>query len=183
MIDTPQGRWRVIEQLGRKCVWCGATKDLHIDHIVPQSRGGKTEIENFQVLCAACNTKKGNRFAVRFVGGVAYPLTEADAVALKRLSEPWRRVGLDLRPDLYERLRTLAFKRHARMNTIGNELFDRFLSVLEEEYEEGALPSPGQPAPATQEELESSPNIVYTHGQRTGGDTIHEGAQSDGEER
>jgi len=31
----------------------------HADHVVPYSQGGKTSIENGQVLCAKCNLKKG----------------------------------------------------------------------------------------------------------------------------
>lgn len=34
---------------------------LHIDHIVPVSRGGKTVESNLQVLCSVCNGRKSNR--------------------------------------------------------------------------------------------------------------------------
>jgi len=30
------------------------------DHIIPKSRGGKTEIDNLQPMCLYCNSKKGN---------------------------------------------------------------------------------------------------------------------------
>ncbi|MEQ8290094.1 MAG: HNH endonuclease [Gammaproteobacteria bacterium] len=42
-----------------KCVECGATDDLHFDHILPYSRGGTSmRQENIQLLCARHNLKK-----------------------------------------------------------------------------------------------------------------------------
>jgi hypothetical protein len=34
---------------------------LHVDHIVPRSRGGKDDITNLQTLCMKCNLGKSNR--------------------------------------------------------------------------------------------------------------------------
>jgi hypothetical protein len=33
----------------------------HADHIIPWIRGGRTEVDNGQVLCPSCNTKKGTK--------------------------------------------------------------------------------------------------------------------------
>lgn len=46
---------------GAACVLCGATSDLHIDHIFPHSKGGRTEVDNLQTLCRRCNLQKGDR--------------------------------------------------------------------------------------------------------------------------
>lgn len=42
------------------CSTCGATDDLTIDHITPLHLGGDPyAITNLQVLCRACNGRKG----------------------------------------------------------------------------------------------------------------------------
>lgn len=42
-----------------KCAYCGSTKNLTIDHIIPICRGGSDDIKNLQCLCRDCNRKKG----------------------------------------------------------------------------------------------------------------------------
>ncbi len=47
-----------------KCKQCGCKvefKDMHADHVIPHSKGGKTTIENGQTLCVGCNLKKGSK--------------------------------------------------------------------------------------------------------------------------
>lgn len=56
-------RARIMARDGNKCVTCGTTEKLTIDHIHPRSRGGGTEDENLQVLCRSCNSSKNNRLA------------------------------------------------------------------------------------------------------------------------
>ena len=34
---------------------------VHLDHVVPQSKGGGNELGNIQALCSSCNTKAGAR--------------------------------------------------------------------------------------------------------------------------
>ena len=44
---------------GGKCVECGATDNLHFDHILPHSKGGTSySAENVQILCARHNLSK-----------------------------------------------------------------------------------------------------------------------------
>lgn len=44
---------------GGKCVTCGATDELHFDHILPFSKGGTSlKAENVQLLCARHNLSK-----------------------------------------------------------------------------------------------------------------------------
>ncbi len=47
---------------GGKCVECGATDELHFDHIVPYSKGGTSlKAENIQLLCARHNLAKRDK--------------------------------------------------------------------------------------------------------------------------
>lgn len=55
-----------IEQLkikqGNKCLCCGKTNTkLTLDHVIPISLGGENTIENAQMLCGSCNSRKGAR--------------------------------------------------------------------------------------------------------------------------
>jgi len=54
-------RSRIYKRDGYECVYCGSTKDLTLDHVVPKSRGGKNEWTNLVTSCFKCNLKKSNR--------------------------------------------------------------------------------------------------------------------------
>jgi 5-methylcytosine-specific restriction endonuclease McrA len=46
------------------CQYCGRRlpiEDLTYDHVLPRSRGGKTEWENIVTCCVSCNRKKGGK--------------------------------------------------------------------------------------------------------------------------
>jgi len=55
---------QVLMRDGAICRLCGSPPNtgaiLHIDHVIPWSKGGETILENLQVLCAECNLGKGN---------------------------------------------------------------------------------------------------------------------------
>jgi len=58
-------RWQVFERDNFKCVACGNSAAdgaiLHVDHIMPRSKGGKDEMDNYQTLCHTCNIGKSNK--------------------------------------------------------------------------------------------------------------------------
>lgn len=54
----------VYERQEHQCAICEKEfeyKDMHGDHITPWTRGGKTTLENCQMLCVKCNLQKGSR--------------------------------------------------------------------------------------------------------------------------
>lgn len=59
-------RWHVLQRDCFICCACGASPalspgvELHVDHIVPWSKGGETVFENLQTLCSVCNLGKSN---------------------------------------------------------------------------------------------------------------------------
>ena len=55
-------RRMVIERDGLRCVYCGVDllkNEVHLDHVVPESKGGPTSLNNLQVTCGKCNLEKG----------------------------------------------------------------------------------------------------------------------------
>jgi hypothetical protein len=61
-------RFRVLMRGGFRCLACGqshlkeAGVELHVDHVIPWSKGGETVDENLQSKCSRCNLGKGNAF-------------------------------------------------------------------------------------------------------------------------
>ena len=58
-------RYDILKRDGYRCRICGATQadgvKLHVDHIIPVSKGGRTEPSNLQTLCERCNLGKSNK--------------------------------------------------------------------------------------------------------------------------
>ena len=59
-------RYDVMKRDGFRCVLCGASArdgiKLHVDHILPVSKGGKTELSNLRTLCERCNLGKRAKY-------------------------------------------------------------------------------------------------------------------------
>ncbi|MBU1628192.1 HNH endonuclease [bacterium] len=60
-------RYEVLKRDNFRCIKCGVSPaislgvQLHIDHIIPWSKGGETELTNLQTLCSDCNLGKSNK--------------------------------------------------------------------------------------------------------------------------
>lgn len=56
---TREGWEALCLRYGGKCLCCGSSEALTIDHVVPLSKGGTNDIQNIQPLCNSCNIRKG----------------------------------------------------------------------------------------------------------------------------
>jgi 5-methylcytosine-specific restriction endonuclease McrA len=69
-----------------KCAYCGDNKELTVDHVIPASRGGKTNFDNCITACKPCNNKKDRRTpseAKMFLSHQPYAPTISEFIRLK----------------------------------------------------------------------------------------------------
>lgn len=59
---VPYSKKNVMIRDDHKCMYCGSkSKKLTIDHVIPVSRGGKTNFDNCVAACRPCNNYKDSR--------------------------------------------------------------------------------------------------------------------------
>jgi len=60
LLQRHRKEWRKqLAAAGQYCANCGAHEGLVLDHVLPIARGGRSTLENLQLLCAECNRLKG----------------------------------------------------------------------------------------------------------------------------
>ncbi len=57
----PVNRREVLRRDRHSCQYCGNSKHLTLDHVIPRSRGGQHTWNNVVAACKQCNSKKGDR--------------------------------------------------------------------------------------------------------------------------
>lgn len=57
----PVNRKEVLRRDKHACQYCGHTKNLTLDHVIPRSKGGKHTWDNVVIACERCNSRKGDR--------------------------------------------------------------------------------------------------------------------------
>lgn len=55
---TPDQLWRRWVEFHHCCAYCGADGDLHIEHVIPISKGGEHHLGNILPACQRCNYSK-----------------------------------------------------------------------------------------------------------------------------
>lgn len=48
-------------QYPESCCYCGSKEKIHIDHLIPQIKGGQDSADNLVWACRACNSSKRDR--------------------------------------------------------------------------------------------------------------------------
>lgn len=59
-------RRQVAERAGGRCEYCGLAQEgqeatFHVDHVIPVSEHGATELDNLALACVSCSLRKGAR--------------------------------------------------------------------------------------------------------------------------
>ncbi len=57
----PVNRREVLRRDHHACQYCGSTRHLTLDHVLPVSKGGKHSWDNVVTACERCNQTKGDR--------------------------------------------------------------------------------------------------------------------------
>jgi len=85
MMEHKPSRAMIYKRDGNKCQYCGSTKNLTIDHVIPRSKGGDDTWQNLVTACTKCNTRKGSKL-----------LEEIDMKLVRKPSAPLNKISLSL---------------------------------------------------------------------------------------
>ncbi|BAZ52762.1 hypothetical protein NIES4103_54270 [Nostoc sp. NIES-4103] len=68
-VGNPERHWKVpavnrrevLKRDNHTCQYCGSSKNLTLDHVIPRSKGGQHSWDNVVTACEKCNSTKGDR--------------------------------------------------------------------------------------------------------------------------
>ncbi len=96
--EIPFTRRNIYLHYKHHCCYCGkkfGLGDLNLDHVIPKSRGGKTDWSNIVTSCVPCNLKKGNRLpreaGMRLVIPISRPKMRKGSIVFMRAPAKLRR--------------------------------------------------------------------------------------------
>lgn len=81
-LTTPQW-YDACSAFQNKCAYCGSSRNLTMDHVVPISNGGLTEACNILPVCSSCNSSKQNREFIKWYTSQPFYTEERLEVILK----------------------------------------------------------------------------------------------------
>tara|TARA_R110000772_G_scaffold25903_3_gene67256 strand:+ start:694 stop:1212 length:519 start_codon:yes stop_codon:yes gene_type:complete len=78
----------IFKRDSHRCVYCGSGdfRKLTIDHVVPQSKGGKDRWDNLVTACLSCNNEKSDMSAADYGKGIPEPRKPHYLMLLKQIS-------------------------------------------------------------------------------------------------
>lgn len=53
-------RQNIFKRDNFNCQYCGTSRELTLDHVIPKSKGGRSSWDNLITACKRCNTRKGD---------------------------------------------------------------------------------------------------------------------------
>lgn len=92
-------RYQVLARDNFRCQICGSTQadgvKLHVDHIFPVSKGGKTELSNLRTLCERCNMGKRDRIETVDTSSIEQPATASDYQSMENFITVLKKQKID----------------------------------------------------------------------------------------
>ena len=84
----PLNKQNILKRDNYSCVYCGDDyrRDLTIDHVIPQSKGGKNTWDNLVTACFRCNNKKGSLDLEEFGVDIEKPIRPHYLMLMKSLN-------------------------------------------------------------------------------------------------
>lgn len=96
--NVPFTRRNIYQHYQFRCCYCGRgfpSDELNLEHVVPRSRGGRTDWFNVVTACIPCNLRKGNRLpeeaGMRLIQKPSRPGSKNAFALLLRAPIPLRR--------------------------------------------------------------------------------------------
>lgn len=86
-------RQNVFKRDNHECVYCGGTKDLTLDHVIPQSKGGPNTWDNLVTACRRCNGEKADLSLEEYGKEIPQPKRPHYLMLMKKLDyipEEWK---------------------------------------------------------------------------------------------
>jgi hypothetical protein len=93
--NVPPSRQNIFKRDGHTCVYCGnrERRKLTIDHVIPQSKGGKNSWDNLVTACFKCNNEKADLSLKEYGVSIEKPRKPHYLMLLKQLNyiyEAWK---------------------------------------------------------------------------------------------
>lgn len=123
-------RYYILEKYHFTCINCGfidnTGKKLEVDHIVPLSKGGSDNKDNYQILCNKCNTQKSNKLGWEEHQKIKNRLINKDLPPLGMSFDVWEQIK-----HTGEKILGINFNQQ----NITNEIIDRIAPILKDNDE------------------------------------------------